>query len=452
MKKVCFVTNYKKTYFFDVIGKNLQDNGIEVYWIVLNKMLYDYILPTYGASNLLLINKERGNIPSEKVGEYKLNELASVDRALKYYGEWGYSFLTNIQKGIYSFIKEHKISFVFGETTYAHEVLMCRMFKEKEELNCKYLHPQTIRIPAYHFTFLEDEFQSKIYEDVKFDTNKKGDLIELQRPTESVINELRVKNSLKVLSKLKRGIRFFTQENMEQDDPSISPTNLKGRLHKGFTEEWNRFTYSFVKTMPFTIVKDKNFVVYTLHKQPEASVDIVGRYYDDQYTNIQNIWRILPDDWFLVVKEHTNAIGDRSLSFFKKIKKLRNVVLLNENINSHEIIQESKAIFSVSGSIAYEAALSGKPAFLFAPIFFDKLRNCHTISLETLRNTNSIYDLLEEWEKQLENKMPLEEFTKYLLTYSAKGLISDPLTDPKCMEEENLKVVSKAFIKLINEG
>ena len=61
-------------------------------------------------------------------------------------------------------------------------------------------------------------------------------------------------------------------------------------------------------------------MVYTLHKQPEASVDIVGRYYDNQYTNIQNIWRILPDDWCLVVKEHTNAIGDRPLSFLKKLK------------------------------------------------------------------------------------------------------------------------------------
>ncbi|GAL82105.1 hypothetical protein JCM19274_3 [Algibacter lectus] len=190
-------------------------------------------------------------------------------------------------------------------------------------------------------------------------------------------------------------------------------------------------------------------MVYTLHKQPEASVDVVGRYYDNQYINIQNIWRILPDDWYLVVKEHTNAIGDRSLSFFKKIKKLRNLVLLNEHINSHKIIQDSKAIFSVSGSIAYEAALYGKPAFLFVPIFFDKLQNCQTISLETLRNTNNIKDLLANWEENRKNKMTVEAYSKYLLTYSSKGLISDPLTDPKCMEEENLNLVINTFLKLI---
>ena len=57
MKNICFVTNYKKTYFFDAIGKEIKARGGKVYWIVLNKMLYDYLLPIYGAENLLLINK-----------------------------------------------------------------------------------------------------------------------------------------------------------------------------------------------------------------------------------------------------------------------------------------------------------------------------------------------------------------------------------------------------------
>lgn len=154
MKSICFVTNYKKTYFFDAIGKEIQSQGGgKVYWIVLNNMLYNYLLPTYGAESLLLVNKEQGSFPNGKVGEYKLNELVSVDRALKYYGEWSYDFLRNIQKPIYDFISSNKISYVFGETTYAHEVMLCRMLKDKKELNCKYLHPQTIRIPGYHFTF-----------------------------------------------------------------------------------------------------------------------------------------------------------------------------------------------------------------------------------------------------------------------------------------------------------
>ncbi len=451
MKNICFVTNYKKTYFFDEIGKELKNHGCQVYWIVLNQMLYDYLKPTYGKECLLLINRERGSIFSEKIGEFKINELVFVDRALKYYGEWGYEFLRNIQKPIYDFIKGNKISYVFGETTYAHEVLTHRIIKDKGELNCSYLHPQTIRIPNYHFTFLVDEFQSEIYDCEKYSAYNDGDIIKVQRPTESVVNELRVKKSMNIISKLKRATRLFSQKNMEKDDPSVSPTNFKGRLFKGFSEEWNRFTYPLVKTLDYSALQNKKFVLYTLHKQPEASVDIVGRYYDDQFINIRNIWRILPDDWYIVVKEHTNAIGDRSFSFFRKLKRIRNLVLINEKINSHKLVLDAKAIFSVSGSIAYEAALYGKPAFLFTPIFFDKLENCYRITYDTFREVDNIEELLTEWRKSNKEKMSIEQFSRYLLSRSSKGLISDPLTDNKCMSKENIEKVFRAFILLINE-
>src|SRR5690606_34307589 len=115
------------------IGQEIQKQGGKVYWIVLNKKLYNYLLPIYGSEQLILINKEIGSINNKKIGEYKLNELVFVDRALKYYGNWGYDFLKNIQKPIYDFIKDNSISFIFGETTYAHEVLIHRITRDKKE-------------------------------------------------------------------------------------------------------------------------------------------------------------------------------------------------------------------------------------------------------------------------------------------------------------------------------
>src|SRR5690606_12399144 len=136
MKNICFVTNYKKTFFFNELALKLKERGVEVYWVVLNKKLFDYLLPEYGDGKLLLINKNQGDLYSEPIGEYKLNELVESDRALKYYGGWGYEYLRNIQEPIYNFIKKNRISFVFGETTYAHEVLIHRITRSKAELNC----------------------------------------------------------------------------------------------------------------------------------------------------------------------------------------------------------------------------------------------------------------------------------------------------------------------------
>jgi len=448
MKNICFIGNYKKTFFFDAIAQEIRKHGVTVFWIVMNQKQYDFLVPLYGASNVLMLNKNTGSIPSEKIGEYKINELVAVDRALKWYGSWGYDFLRNIQKPVYNYIKANNINFIFGETTYGHELVIHRMLADKTELNCTYLHPQTIRIPGYHFTFLKDEFQSEIYENFKHDAYNEGFVVKLAKPTEFARVEVRVKKSLSVKSKLNRVVRFFTSENVDKDDPSIVPTTTSAKFAWAATEEWNRVSHNFVTTQGYDAIEGRKFVVYTLHKQPEASIDVVGRYYDDQFKNIQNIWRILPDDWYLVVKEHTNAIGDRSFTFFKNVSSLRNVVLLHPTINSHDLIRDCQAIFSVSGSIAYEAALFGKPAFLFVPIFFDKLRNCHRITLDTFRRIKNIDDLLKEWEEGRSSKMPVEEFSRYLLVHSSKGLISDPLTDPKCMEKENIDFVTKAFVKL----
>ncbi|MEL7122500.1 MAG: hypothetical protein AAFO07_23850, partial [Bacteroidota bacterium] len=98
----------------------------------------------------------------------------------------------------------------------------------------------------------------------------------------------------------------------------------------------------------------------------------------------------------------------------------------------------------------YEAALYGKPAFLFADIFFDKLQNCQKVTFETFRKVESFDELLTCWEEQRTKKMSVEAFSKYLLTHSAKGLISDPLTDAKCMEDENIANVASAFEKLMD--
>ncbi len=274
MNKVCFIGNYKKTFFFDALARELQKNEIQVYWIVMNQAQYEFLSPRYGKENVLLLNRITGSIKSEKIGEYKINELVSVDRALKYYGEWGYEFIENIQSPIYNFIKKNGIKFIFGETTYAHEVMIMRMVKDKKELACTYLHPQTIRIPGFHFTFLADEFQSEIYEKFTYNAYEDGYCISLAKPTESVLVEKRVMKAMNISSKAKRFIRFFSMPNIDKDDPSITPVPPLPRFKKAFTEEWNRVIYKFIKTQPYSSIEGKKFVVYTLHKQPEASVDV----------------------------------------------------------------------------------------------------------------------------------------------------------------------------------
>ena len=223
MKNICFITNFKKTFFFEAIAKDLKKRDVDVFWIVLNKKLYTYLLGCgYTSDKLILINKEFINKQAEPIGEYKLTELICKDRVLKYYKTWPYNFLKYIQQPIVDFLKNNQIQFVFGEMTYAHEILIYRMIKDtNNRLNCVFLNPMNVRMPSDRFTFLADEFQSSIYEKINNSTDVSERRLSVERTPESIKVEKLVNKALKFQSKLKRLVRFFTMENLEKDDPSL---------------------------------------------------------------------------------------------------------------------------------------------------------------------------------------------------------------------------------------
>ena len=55
------------------------------------------------------------------------------------------------------------------------------------------------------------------------------------------------------------------------------------------------------------------------------------------------------------------ASGTRSNEFFKKIRKFKNVIFININENSLDIIKKSSAVVTISGSAGLEAAIQGVP-------------------------------------------------------------------------------------------
>ena len=185
-------------------------------------------------------------------------------------------------------------------------------------------------------------------------------------------------------------------------------------------------------------------MLFTLHKQPEASIDVIGRYYENQLDLIHNIWRILPKDYILLVKEHSNAIGDRNFDFYKRVKKLPNTYLIDNKADTHQLLDSISAVFTVSGTIAYEAALKNKHSFTFAPTFFNKLKGCKQI-----RWTDFKENTLEQLINANTDGLDHSEFSKWLLENSYEGIMSDAFGDPRSVSEDNIKALSNAFIATI---
>ena len=246
--------------------------------------------------------------------------------------------------------------------------------------------------------------------------------------------------------KLDRVRRFFTNENIDPLDPTLI-VNQKWRFQSCSREEWNRFQYQFIKRTHFDAEVMQPYVFLGLHKQPESSVEVMGRYYEDQLQNIKNLWRALPSGWKILVKEHTNAIGDRSPAFYQALKALPNVILIDERTNSYDIIQHAELVVSITGTICYEAALMNVPSVTFAPVFFNKINSCRHISLEDL-SKHRLDDIAFDLNIQPDNRL---EYSQYLLQNTFEGKFYDPQTTEVALQEANVRKIAFGVLTAVRK-
>ena len=445
MTHICFVANYNKTYFFHEIATQLQANGVAVYWIVVNRKLRDFLIDKYGADAVLYLSKDDAVHERDSMGDFRLNELVYGDRTLRYQTKWAFSFLNNIQQPIYEFLERHGVRFVFGEITWAHEILIHRLVTAKQDLNCAYYNPQSVRLPKGRFGFFTDEYESELVQ-LSNSTKERHAInqaaIQVEKPDYLLINDQRLQQARSLGERFARLKRYFTMENIDARDPTLI-VNRWLSFKKNAAEEINREIYHLVPKVRFDeTLASRNFIFLGLHKQPEASIDVIGRYYENRYDNIVNIWRALPDGWLFLVKEHSNAVGDRTYFFYHKLRKLRNVVLIDEKTDSFDIIRRSRAVITVSGTMAYEATLMGIPSLTLGNVFFNRLPGCRKIGLDDLRAGGLGY-LIQPTETEA-----VIEFSHWLREYSTEGVISDPVSNSACMSSENLERIARAFLAL----
>ena len=164
-------------------------------------------------------------------------------------------------------------------------------------------------------------------------------------------------------------------------------------------------------------------------------------YYSDQINNIINIWKILPKNFQLIIKEHPNCIGDRNIFFYKKLLKLKNVFLIkNEDLKDNEkFVINSYATFSIASTASLQSAYKKIPSFTFGETFFNCLKYSIKLSLEDLRNSKNLESLIDT---KIKEKNDDENF--YLKNSFEGYLILDNLKDTN-----NLTKIKEAISEVI---
>ena len=138
---------------------------------------------------------------------------------------------------------------------------------------------------------------------------------------------------------------------------------------------------SYVRSKYGDFEKDKAYIVYFLHFEPEAIVTNYSETMDSQLVIISMIASLLPKGWKLYVKEHPDTYNlnretfdyfvptyttFQTKFFFDKISSAPNTFLIDYHIPATDIIKNAKAVASICGTVLLESITMNKPILEFA--------------------------------------------------------------------------------------
>ncbi|MDP3935195.1 MAG: hypothetical protein Q8Q46_03210 [Candidatus Giovannonibacteria bacterium] len=175
-------------------------------------------------------------------------------------------------------------------------------------------------------------------------------------------------------------------------------------IYRHFTDE-ERFDYSYIT--PWNYIRDhakrkirnfigannlydkidfkENFAFFPLQYEPEISLLLWAPFKTNQLETIRQIAKSLPIDYKLYVKEHPLMVQYRPRSYYKEIKKIPNVKLINPSVTSFELLPHTKLVITITGSLGLEATFMKKPVITLGDLWFNYLsfiKYCPT--METL--------------------------------------------------------------------
>ena len=120
-------------------------------------------------------------------------------------------------------------------------------------------------------------------------------------------------------------------------------------------------------------VEGEDYVYMPLHLIPESTVFVKASFYVDECNLIEQVSKSLPVGWKLYVKEHQAMLGERSVKFYKKVRELHNVRLVQVNYydDPKPWIANAKGVITIVGTTAFEEALMGRKSIIFGDVPFE---------------------------------------------------------------------------------
>lgn len=172
-------------------------------------------------------------------------------------------------------------------------------------------------------------------------------------------------------------------------------------LYKKFINPYRK-KKAIWKYLYHDIYADIDYAFYPLHTEPELTINVYAKEFLNQIEVIRLIANSLPISMRLLIKEHPATLGRRSMSFYKKLAEIPNVVLLKYDKAVFEVIQKSAIIFVITGTTALEAIYLKKPVIFFGKVPYEFLPAHIVQKARIYEFSEQIRDFLQSytWDEQ----------------------------------------------------
>lgn len=213
-------------------------------------------------------------------------------------------------------------------------------------------------------------------------------------------------------------------------------------------EAWDRFMRKLRAVRGYDdlygkIDLNERFAYFPLHYDPEVATMLYAPYYTDQIMVIKAIARSLPLDMKLYVKEHAPMIGYRRRNYYKQLKQIPNVCLVDASASSFDLIQNAEITVTITGTGGWEAVMLKKPVITMGEVFYNDVpgvKRCkgfeelpHLIKTQLEDWTHDEEGLVDYISALLEDSVPID----YMIIWEHSRSVKE------VMENEDLAKLSK---------
>jgi hypothetical protein len=457
--RLAFITSAYRTIFDHAVAERLGEAGHEVYWLSPNRRWADW-LSGRGVPRERILDITVHAAEWQRGGPATAEDRAAL-RALERASGWtmydlilmddllqrrptGYAlrYLAVCAARARAFLERHRIRAVAGELTWAFELLVDQVCTA---LGVPFLRAASVRIPDGRFAFFLGRDEKEVLhvrDPGGAEQEEARRLLHAYRrrpapPAYMAINWSVLRPRWGRVCQLLRHLRDVAGD--PADETTLRPVPLVGKyLARAWRSRRNQRLPLFEKPC---LPPARPFVLYTLHLEPEASIDVVGSPFCNQTELVRALARTLPVTHDLWVKEHRVALPNRSLRFYRELAAVPGVRLIDPFANSLAIVPHADLVVSVSGTVCYEAALLGRPSVTLVPTVFRRAVTADRFN----PFADSLAALLAAPGGLGRSDEELVEFLAGLLAESWPGEMGDAFWRPETLAAANVERVAAAY-------